>query len=51
MFYLINSRRIIMIIDALTIAGTVVAVLMAALVVQMFKSRKSCTKCSGGNPG
>ncbi len=38
-----------MIIDALTIAGTVVAALMAALVVQMFKSRKIRAKCSGGN--
>ncbi len=34
-----------MIIDALTIAGTVIAGLMVVLVVQMFKARKVRAKC------
>ena len=38
-----------MIIDALTIAGTVVAALMAALVVQMFKARRIRAKCRDSN--
>lgn len=38
-----------MIIDALTIAGTIVAILMAGLVVQMFKSRKIRAKCDSSD--